>query len=516
MKLVLAEEMRALDKAAEEELGIPGLLLMENAGRAVADAATALLKDCTGHKIVVLAGKGNNGGDGLGAARWLQNRGALVTVVLSCAREDLSGSAADELQFYLAGGGELQDKVAVEQLPMLQELLAAADLIIDALLGTGFTGELKGMVRDFCQLVNLVARPVLAVDIPTGVNANDGSAGRDAIKALATVTMALPKPGLFLYPGRQYVGRLTVADIGMPVAMLQGASSKGRVLDAKMIAAALPKRPANMHKGTAGRVLVVAGSLGYTGAAALCSKACVKAGAGLVTLLTPVSGRAILAVKLTETMVQALPEAEPGKLAAGAALQILEAAASRDVLALGPGLGTSENTGAVIRQVLGSVHVPVVIDADALTALVGHTDLLATLPAAKILTPHPGELARLLNLTVASVEKDRIKIAVSCARAWQAVLVLKGVPTVVAWPDGTYYLNPTGNASMATGGSGDVLTGIIAALVAQGMQPGLAAMAGVYLHGAAGDVAATEKVGLAAGEIADAVPKARYLVAKSL
>jgi hydroxyethylthiazole kinase-like uncharacterized protein yjeF len=274
MKLVLAEEMRALDKAAEEELGIPGLLLMENAGRAVADAATALLQDCAGKKIVVLAGKGNNGGDGLGAARWLQNRRALVTVVLSCAREDLSGSAADELQFYLAGGGELQDKLTAAQMPLLQETLAGADLIIDALLGTGFTGELRGTVRDFCQLVNLAARPVLAVDIPTGVNADDGSAGTDAIRAQATVTMALPKPGLYLYPGKRYVGQLTVADIGMPVAMLQGAASKGRVVEAKMIAAALPKRPANMHKGTAGRVLVVAGSLGYTGAAALCSTGC--------------------------------------------------------------------------------------------------------------------------------------------------------------------------------------------------------------------------------------------------
>jgi hydroxyethylthiazole kinase-like uncharacterized protein yjeF len=516
MKLVLAEEMRALDQAAEEELGIPGLLLMENAGRAVADAATGLLGTCAGKKIVVVAGKGNNGGDGFGAARWLQNRQAVVTVVLSCARENLSGSAADELQFYLAGDGELQDNVAAEQLPAIQDLLTGADLVIDALLGTGFTGELRGVVRDLCQLMNMAGRPVLAVDIPTGVNADDGSAGAEAVQAVATVTMALPKPGLYLYPGKKYVGRLTVADIGMPASMLEGAPSRGRVTEAREVAAALPPRPANMHKGAAGRVLVVAGSPGYTGAAALCSNACVKAGAGLVTLLTPATGRGILAVKLTETMVQALPETTPGQLAPGAALQILEAAAKRDVLALGPGLGVSNATGAVIRQVLESVHVPVVIDADALTALAGHTELLAHLPAPKILTPHPGELARLVQLTVPEVEQDRIHLAVTCARTWQAVLVLKGVPTVVAWPDGTYYLNPTGNASMATGGSGDVLTGIIAALVAQGMTPGQAAVAGVYLHGAAGDVAAAEKIGLGAGEIAEALPRARYLVAKTL
>lgn len=516
MKLVLAEEMRALDRAAEEELGIPGLLLMENAGRAVADAAGDMLRECTGKKVIVVAGKGNNGGDGCGAARWLMNRGAQVTVILSCAQEDLSGSAADELQFYLAGGGLIQDNIAAEQLPSIQDLLTSADLIIDALLGTGFAGELRGIIRDLCQLINMSGRPVLAVDIPTGVNADDGSAGADAVRAAATVTMALPKPGLCLYPGKACVGKLTVADIGMPDSMLRKVAAPGQLSTDRLVAALLPDRPATMHKGTAGRVLVVSGSLGYTGAAALCSTACVQAGAGLVTLLTPVSGRAILAVKLTETMVQALPELEPGKLAAGAALQILEAAAKRDVLAIGPGLGTSESTAAVIRQVLDSVHVPVIIDADALTALTEHTEMLATMQAPKVLTPHPGELARLLKISAAEVEAHRIKIALSCAKAWQAVLVLKGVPTVIACPDGRYYLNPTGNASMATGGSGDVLTGIIAALAGQGLSVEAAAVAGVYLHGAAGDLAAKKKIGLAAGEIAAAFPEARYLLAKTL
>lgn len=516
MKLVLAEEMRALDMAAEEELGIPGLLLMENAGRAVADAAGDMLKKCAGKIVIVMAGKGNNGGDGFGAARWLMNRGAQVTVILSCAQEDLSGSAADELQFYLAGGGVVQDNIAAEQLPSVQDLLASADLIIDALLGTGFAGELRGIIRDLCQLINMSGRPVLAVDIPTGVNADDGSAGIDAVRAAATVTMALPKPGLCLYPGRACVGKLTVADIGMPASMLRKAPAPGQLSTDTLVAALLPERPATMHKGSAGRVLVVAGSLGYTGAAALCSTACVKAGAGLVTLLTPVSGRTILAVKLTETMVQALPEMEPGKLAAGATLQILEAAAKRDVLAIGPGLGTSESTSAVIRQVLDSVHVPVIIDADALTALAEHTEMLATMQAPKVLTPHPGELARLLKISATEVEAHRIKVALSCAKAWQAVLVLKGVPTVIACPDGRYYLNPTGNASMATGGSGDVLTGIIAALTGQGLSVEKAAVAGVYLHGAAGDLAAKNKVGLAAGEIAAAFPEARYLLAKTL
>jgi hydroxyethylthiazole kinase-like uncharacterized protein yjeF len=516
MKLVMAEEMRALDRASEEEIGIPGLLLMENAGHAVAEAAMAMLQNCAHKKVLVFAGKGNNGGDGFGAARWLQNQGALVTVFLTCTKEELSGSAADEMQFYLAGKGELFENISRENLEEITHLLVGCDLVIDALLGTGFAGALRGVIKELCHVINEAQKPVLAVDIPTGVNADDGSADEDAIRADVTVTMALPKPGLYLYPGRKHSGDIKVADIGMPASMLTETDSKGYILDEKMVAGFLPKRPANMHKGTAGRVLVVAGSPGYTGAAALCCTACVKAGAGLVTLLTPASGRAILAVKLTETMVKALPEAVQGTLASTAAVQILQEASIRDVLAIGPGIGTAEGTASVIIKTLEAAHVPCVIDADALTALVNHTDMLTTMTVAKIMTPHPGELARLVNMEVSEIEKDRINIAVTCAKDWQAVVVLKGVPTVVASPDGTYYLNPTGNASMATGGSGDVLTGIIAALVGQGLEPAEAAAAGVYLHGLAGDEAAHGKTGLAAGEIADAFPKARYRVENNL
>ncbi len=509
----MAEEMRALDRAAEEEIGLPGLLLMENAGRAVADEAEKILGSCRSKKIVILAGKGNNGGDGFGAARWLQNRGAQVRVLLTCGREDLNGSAADERQFYLDGGGQLTDDLNDESLVPAENILAGADLIIDALLGTGFSGRLRGITAGLCRVVNQVRVPVLAVDIPTGVNADDGSADPDAVRAVCTVTMALPKPGLYLYPGRSLTGRIITVDIGMPQLMLQRASLPGMLADKQLAAALMPPRPANMHKGTAGRVLLAAGSLGYTGAAALASEAAVLAAAGLVTLLTPVSAQPILAAKLTEVMVKALPELQPGELAPGAAAFILQEAAERQVLALGPGLGTSARTGAVLRSVLDSVHVPCVIDADALTALAGHTEILKTMAAPKILTPHPGELGRLLQLSPGEIERQRVKLACSCAETWQAVVVLKGVPTVVACPDGRYYLNTSGNASMATGGSGDVLTGVIAALLAQGLTPEGAAAAGVYLHGLAGDMAAQNRIGLKAGQIVAAIPLARYALA---
>jgi hydroxyethylthiazole kinase-like uncharacterized protein yjeF len=516
MKLVLAEEMRQLDKYAEDELGIPGLLLMENASRAVADEATALLQDCFGKNIIILCGKGNNGGDGFGAARWLMNRGASVKVILAGSQADLSGSAADELQYYLAGDGKVLELLTDVDLEQVEVLCSQADLLIDALLGTGFTGSLRNLYRDLCVLINRNPVKVLAVDIPTGVNADTGEADEDAVRADATVTMALPKQGLYLYPGADCVGKLTVADIGMPEKMLREAKSKRYILSAEMVAEMLPLRPKNLHKGTAGRAILAAGSHGYTGAPALCARGCVYSGAGLVTLYTPSCVREILSVKLDEAMVRPLPEIRPGQLAPKAVPDFLTAAAQADAAALGPGWGTNREAAEVVRRILQAIAVPCVIDADALTALQGHTQLLEAMKAPKILTPHPGEMGRLLNLPAGQVDQERVEIAREYAAKWQAVLVLKGVPTVIAHPDGHVFLNPTGNPSMATGGSGDTLTGIITGLLAQKMSLLEAALAGVYLHGLAGDLAARERTGMAAGDLALAFPRARYLVENGL
>ena len=511
MKLVLAAEMRALDNYAEDELGLPGLLLMENAGRAVADAATELLGDVYGQQVLVLCGKGNNGGDGFGAARWLQNRGANVRVVLTGAQADLRGSAADELQFFLAGGGRLTELGAEPEMERsVQAWCQGVDLIIDALLGTGFSGELRPNLRQLCRLVNSSPARVLAVDVPTGVDSDTGAADDDAVQADATVTMALPKLGLYLYPGRALAGHLTVADIGMPERMLREAAVSRWLLTDEYVRELLPERPADMHKGDAGRVCVAAGSYGYLGAAALCAGAAVRGGAGLVTLFTAESAREPLAIKLTEVMVKGLPEAHAGCLAPEAQELLTQAANASDVLALGPGLGTHPATAEVIRQLLPEVNVPMVLDADALTALAGHTELLPKLTAPVVVTPHPGEMARLLDRPVHEVNARRVDVARQAALDWQVVVVLKGAPTVVALPDGRVYVNPTGNANLATGGSGDVLTGCIAALVAQGAEPEQAALAGVFLHGRAGEKAGEGKVGLAAGEIAVNFPVARY------
>lgn len=526
MRVLRAEQMRALDKAAEEEIGIPGIVLMENAGRAVADKAEQMLGGCRNKRIVIFAGKGNNGGDGSGAGRWLANRGARVTLVLAAEAARLAGSAADELQYFISCGApvlQITDCEDAAKTARIRELISHADLVIDALLGTGFSGALQPLTRLLCRCINEGGRRsggrcrVLAVDIPSGVNADDGSADSDAVIAQVTVTMALPKQGLYLYPGKGHTGELTVADIGMPALLLDSGEKDCFLLTDEMVRHILPKRPATAHKGTAGRLILTAGSRGYTGAAALSAFAAVKAGAGLVTLFTPESVRETLAIKLTEVMVKGLPvlqrASEEEGLAPEAAEAVLAALENADVLAIGPGSGT--RSAEVIRRILGTITLPCVIDADALRALQDHTELLPRMPAEKVLTPHPGEMAGLTGLSAAETDRNRVDVAREYAEKWQAVVVLKGAPTVIAWPDGTVYLNPTGTPAMASGGSGDVLTGIIGALIAQGMKAKKAALAGVYLHGLAGEIAAQNSIGLAASEISQALPQARLLLGKA-
>ena len=512
MKLVTAEEMRSMDKAAMETYAVPGIVLMDQAAKAVADTVLRqenFSEGSTG-RVVIFCGKGNNGGDGFGAARYLQAAGVEVTVYLLDAKVDnLVGDAALEAQMLSRSGGVIKSVLSSADLKLAEVKTMRADVIVDAMLGTGFKGELKGLIKEACRMLNSKDKVVVAVDIPTGVDADFGTRAEDAIWADITVTMALPKQGLFLYPGKEHVGELVVAGIGMPSRLLEEAAANTQLLEAEDIISRLPVRRPNAHKGDAGRVVLAAGSPGFTGAAAMSSLAAVKAGAGLVTLTTPFSCRDILSIKLTEVMVHGLLEKMPGVLGGAAIGDILQWAAKADALALGPGLGTSESTQQVILQVLQQVEKPVVIDADALTALKGHMDILPQMKAPKILTPHPGEMARITGVDIAVVDRERISVATHYAKEWNAVVVLKGAPTVVALPDGRSYVNTTGCNAMATGGSGDVLTGIIAAYLAQGMGVAEAALAAVYLHGLAGEIASDGELGLAASEIICALPEAR-------
>ena len=512
MKLVTAKEMKALDVQAQNDYAMPGILLMDNAAQAVAEAVHEALTALEGERVVIFCGGGNNGGDGLGAARWLQSYGVSVRAfIVGVTLDAVQGDAALELAMFTKAGGRVE-ALSTEDDWVLAELAASkADVLVDALLGTGFHGELEGDVLRACELLNKSEKYILAVDIPTGVNADNGAVCEQAVRADHTVTMALVKTGLLLYPGREYCGDIELADISMPVKLVEKYQSDKYRLTDEIVRELLPLRKANAHKGDAGRVVICAGSPGYTGAAALASDAAVKAGAGLVSLYTPLSSRDVLAIKLTEVMVHGLLERMPGILGGGAASDVAISAEAADVLAIGPGLGTSESTQEAVRTILQKITTPVVIDADALTALVGHTEILAAMQAQKVLTPHPGEMARLTGLEIAEIEADRINIAKKYAEQWQAIVVLKGAPTVIGCPNGTVYVNSTGNSSLATGGSGDVLTGIIAGLAAQEISLQEAAICGVYLHGLAAELTGID-IGLAAGELAALLPQAREQV----
>lgn len=512
MKLVTAKEMKALDVQAQNDYAMPGILLMDNAAQAVAEAVQEALTALEGERVVIFCGGGNNGGDGLGAARWLQSYGvSLRAFVVGAALDAVQGDAAMELAMFTKAGGRVE-ALSTEDDWVLAELAASkADVLVDALLGTGFHGELEGDVLRACELLNKSEKYVLAVDVPTGVNADNGAVSENAVRADHTVTMALVKTGLLLYPGREYCGDIELADISMPVKLVEEYKSDKYRLTDEIVRELMPLRKANAHKGDAGRVVICAGSPGYTGAAALASDAAVKAGAGLVSLYTPLSSRDVLAIKLTEVMVHGLLERMPGILGGGAASDVASSAEAADVLAIGPGLGTSESTQEAVRTILQKITTPVVIDADALTALAGHTEILAAMQAQKVLTPHPGEMARLTGLEIAEIEADRINIAKKYAEEWQAIVVLKGAPTVIGCPNGTVYVNSTGNSSLATGGSGDVLTGIIAGLAAQEISLQEAAICGVYLHGLAAELTGID-IGLAAGELAALLPQAREQV----
>lgn len=512
MKLVTAKEMKALDVQAQNDYAMPGILLMDNAAQAVAEAVHEALTALEGERVVIFCGGGNNGGDGLGAARWLQSYGVSVRAfVVGAALDAVQGDAALELAMFTKAGGRVE-ALSTEDDWVLAELAASkADVLVDALLGTGFHGELEGDVLRACELLNKSEKYILAVDIPTGVNADNGAVCEQAVRADHTVTMALVKTGLLLYPGREYCGDIELADISMPVKLVEDYKSDKYRLTDEIVRELLPLRKANAHKGDAGRVVICAGSPGYTGAAALASDAAVKAGAGLVSLYTPLSSRDVLAIKLTEVMVHGLLERMPGILGGGAASDVASSAEAADVLAIGPGLGTSESTQEAVRTILQKITTPVVIDADALTALAGHTEILAAMQAQKVLTPHPGEMARLTGLEIGEIEADRINVAKKYAEEWQAIVVLKGAPTVIGCPNGTVYVNSTGNSSLATGGSGDVLTGIIAGLAAQEISLQEAAICGVYLHGLAAELTGID-IGLAAGELAALLPQAREQV----
>ena len=504
MRAVTAGQMREIDRATIEDHGFPGCVLMENAGRAVAEAAVELLPPAG--RALVLAGKGNNGGDGFVAARHLAERGYQTEIALFGRAEQLRGDAALNLRHARAFG------IPISENPhdaAIHELLGRADVLIDALLGTGLSGAVSGRMAEVLALLSAHEGPIVAVDVPSGLDADTGRLLGAVSRADITVTFGLPKQGLYLYPGRACCGRIRVAPIGLAPEAVRAATPPTWIVDAPDAAAAIPPRRPDAHKGDAGRLLVIAGSEGLTGAAAMAASAAMRAGAGLVTLACPASLNPIIEQKCTEVMSAPLMDHGCGYLRPRNADGALAQAAKADAVVIGPGLGSHAATGEFIRELVAAIQTPIILDADGINAFAGAAPQLAERSCELTITPHPGELARLIDLSVEEVQTDRVAIARECAAELGATVVLKGAGTVTAEPGGEVWINTTGSSAMAGGGMGDVLSGVAGAFVAGGMPAVAAAWAAVWVHGRAGDIAA-ERLGprgIVATDLLPALPR---------
>ncbi len=498
--------MAALERRAHEACGLGVPALMDRAGAGVAEVARRLLRARGGRRVVVVAGKGNNGGDGFVAARDLSD-GAAVTVLVVAPPADIRGEAGERLRALAESSVPVQATAALDD-AALARALGDADLVVDAIFGTGFRGPAREEPARVIEAINRSGAQVLAVDVPSGCDAETGRADPPCVHAAATVTMGLPKLGLTQYPAAAYAGAVFVADIGLPRTLIDDAPIGAALAGAAWVERALPRRAVDAHKGLAGRVTIVAGARGFVGAAILAARGALRAGAGLVTVGLPASLASVSAGSLPEAMTRALPETEDGTVAAGAVEAVLEMVGAASAAAFGPGLTTHADVSALIRAVLPRVACPVVLDADALNVLAGEPARFRDVRAPLVVTPHPGELARLVGGAVPEIQRDRVAAARAAAASLGATVVLKGAGTVVAEPGGAVRIVPSGTAAMATAGMGDVLTGAVAALLAGGLPPFDAAACGAYLHGLAGRLVACADRGLLAHEVADALPRA--------
>jgi len=509
LPIFTAAEMRALDARAIRDLGIPGPRLMDAAGSGAAALIARWHAPIRRKSVVVVCGKGNNGGDGFVVARRLRARGAAVRVLLLGRRADVRGDAANALARWR---GRIEEITTAREIDGLARALDGAAVVVDALLGTGLTGPARDPVARAIEAIDRAGQagtPVIALDLPSGVGSDHGALLGATVRAARTVTFVGLKRSLLLYPAAAYAGRVEIVDIGVPAeAVRQGiATWRLEPADARPL---FPARAGDAHKGRFGHLLVVAGSLGKTGAAALAGRAALRAGVGLCTIAAPDSQQPIIAAQVPEYMTESLPETSARSLSLATRDQVLALARGMDAVALGPGLSLDPETQELARTLIRELERPMVVDADALSALAGHLDLLRHAAGPRALTPHPGEMARMMGISIEQVQADRIEIARGFARDHRVALALKGAGTVIAGPDGHVAINPTGNPGMAKGGSGDVLTGIVGALLARDIDAVTALRGGCYLHGLAGDVAVRDRgeYAMIASDLIESLPAA--------
>lgn len=505
MRVLNTQQMREADRRTIDDVGIPAIVLMENAGRQAVAAMEAAFDDLLASHVGVLCGRGNNGGDGFVIARTLIQRGVETSVFLLGSVADVRGDARTNLEVLGRIGLTVVEITNAQEWELHFSEISECELIVDAILGTGFHGQLSGMLETVVADVNGLGVPVVAIDLPTGLSADSHEVEGEAIEASMTVTLAAPKISLVLPPADTHCGDLVIADIGIPLPILDEVEGPYiEILTRKRMREIVPARTADSHKGDFGRVLIIAGSFGKTGAAHLAATGALRSGAGLVTIATPRSCVPIVAAMGAEYMTEPLEETAGGAIDYAAVERVLEMKA--DIIAIGPGLGQDPSTAAFVQAVVERAGVPLVLDADALNAFSGDVErLMGRDGVDMIITPHPGEMARLLNTSIEAIQHDRLHYASEFAAAHRVHVVLKGHRTIIAGPDNRTFINLTGNAGMATGGTGDLLTGMIAAWFAQLLDAEAASKLAVYLHGTAGDLAEADEgeVALTAGHIAE-------------
>ncbi|MYB49861.1 MAG: NAD(P)H-hydrate dehydratase [Dehalococcoidia bacterium] len=510
MKIVTAQQMREIEDRAEAG-GVSKDVLMENAGLAVADYIRGQVRNLVGMTVVVLVGPGNNGGDGLVAARHLDAWGARVTICL-CRDNPAHRGKVDFLRGKRVTIIQLDDDDGAGQ---LRESLQLAQIVLDAILGTGRSRPITGTTGEALELLREVraaneTQRLMALDVPTGLDADTGAVDPKTVPSDETLTLGNPKAGLYRFPGAEYAGKIEVLDIGIP----NGVDSEiaFELMTDDWTGSTLPDRPMSGHKGTFGKVLIVGGSTHYVGAPYLAATAAGRVGAGLVTLAVPQSLQMAIAAKAVEPTYLPLPEESPGVPQADAAGLIAEQAEGYQALLIGPGIGQADSTRELVTRLLlnSGTFPPLVIDADGLNILASSSEWWNEFSREAILTPHPGEMARLTGLSTKEIQERRVEIAVESAEKWRKIVVLKGAFTVVAYPDGSSRLSPFANPAMATAGTGDVLAGTIAGLLAQGVEPEDAAALGVYLHGLAGERASADlgDAGMLAVDLLPELPRA--------
>lgn len=511
MNVFSAKQMQALDRRTIEEIGIPGVVLMENAGRGTFEQIIRRFPHKLSKQVCIVCGKGNNGGDGFVIARYLKNRGVQTTVLLLAAESDIRGDARINLLAFKKLSGtviEISDETSWKK--AFKHTVRPSSLVVDAVFGTGLSADVRGLHKTVIDSINtLSGTPVVSVDIPSGIDADSGRILGTAIRATQTCTFGFAKTGLAVEPGKSYAGILDIIDIGIPPDVVQPQDIDAVVPDESTFRGLMPPRTPDCHKGACGHVLIVSGSRGKTGAAALSGMAAMRSGAGMVTLAVPAGLNPVLESQTVEIMTEPLPDTPQGCFSADALPRLKEVLHGKSAVAVGPGLSVTADTKALLSELIRLCRVPMVIDADGLNILSEDLSVLDNRSAQTVLTPHPGEMSRLTGLSTAEIQQNRLETARKFSAQHQVCLVLKGAGTVICDPTGRTFINPTGNPGMATGGMGDALTGIIAALVAQGLDCLKASVLGVYAHAAAGDMAAAENapIGILASDIIEKIPE---------